>query len=47
MQMAGRITLDNKQINELVASSGEDISDLSNLEEELLHESNHFLRKKD
>ena len=36
MQMAGRITLDNKQINELVTTtSSEDLSDLSNLEEEL------------
>ena len=36
MQMAGRITLDNKQINELVTTtSSDDLSDLSNLEEEL------------
>ena len=36
MQMAGRVTLDNKQINELVTttSSEDDVSDLSNLEEE-------------
>lgn len=34
MQMAGLVTLDNKQINELVTSSGsdEDLSELSTLE---------------
>ena len=35
-QIAGRITLDNKQINELTTSSGteEDLSELSALEDE-------------
>lgn len=35
-QIAGRITLDNKQINELTTSSGteEDLSELSTLEDE-------------
>ena len=45
MQMAGRITLDNKQINELTTSGTdeEDTSELSSLEEQ--QDSEHFLRQ--
>ena len=48
MQMAGRITLDNKQINELTTSSGtdeDDMSELSSLEEHQKDSSEHFLRQ--
>ena len=46
MQMAGRITLDNKQINELTTSGTdeEDTSELSSLEEQQ-QDSEHFLRQ--